>query len=110
MNKLYSKGDIIAIIETRVTQFMIGSGRPSETSTTIRIVQVASASRNGALLLKYRTHPKSPIYKYDNHYARYKLLTISGAMQANAQRLFAAALAPLNFDDQEKAKGAILFA
>ncbi len=110
MAKTFSKGDIVAIVETRVTQFVIGSGRPPETSPTIRIVRVESASRDGAKVLKYRTHSRSSAYKYDNHYARYKLLTISGGMQPNAKRLFDAAAGPLEFDDAEKAKGAILFA
>jgi hypothetical protein len=109
MTKQFSKGDIATIVETRVTPYVHGS-RPAETSTTIRIVRIESASRDGATIKSYRTHPGSPVYKYDNHYARYRLMTIRGAMQANARRLFDAATAPLDYNSQESAQGAIIFA
>lgn len=106
------KGDIIAIVETRVAQFVHGS-RPAETSTTVRIVRVESASKDGVQVHKYRTYPGSPVYT--NHYTRFKLLTIGGTMiggtmQVNAQRLFNAATGPLDYDSQESARGAVLFA
>lgn len=107
--KLYSKGDIIAIVETRVTQYAIGSGRPSETSTSIRIVRVESASRDGVTVKSYRTYPTSPAYKYENRYNRYKLLPIQrGTLQANARRLFEASKTALDYDSKESAQKAVL--
>jgi predicted nucleic acid-binding protein len=107
----FKKGDIVAIIETRVTQFVIGSGRPAETSHLIRIVRVESATRDGATIKSYRTYPASPVYKYENRYNRFKLMTIqSGTTQNAAKRLFDAASYFLDFDTQDAAKAAILAA
>ena len=89
MTGQFKKGDVIAIVETRVAQFMVGSGRPAETSHTIRIVRIESASRDGAKINSYRAYPHSPAYKYDNHYARYKLMAIGGENQEKAKRLSA---------------------
>jgi len=111
MKKQFQKGDVIAIVETRVTQYVIGSGRPSETSINIRIVRVESASRDGVTIKSYRGYPGSPIYKYDNPYNRTKLMSIKDkGMQPAAKRLFNAATYFLDFDTQEKAQSAVLFA
>jgi hypothetical protein len=109
--KVYKKGDVVAIIEARVTQFAFGSGRPAETSHSIRIVRVQSATRDGSSIKSYRTYPASPVYKYENRYNRFKLITIqSGRTQDAARRLFDAATYFLDFDTQESAKAAILAA
>lgn len=109
--KHFRKGDVIAIIETRVTQFAFGSGRSAETSHSIRIVRVESAAADGASIKSYRTYPGSPIYKYENRYNRFKLMSIqSGTTQNAAQRLFDAATNSLDFDTQEAAKAAIIAA
>lgn len=109
MTKTYQKGDVIAIVETRVTQFAFGSGRPAETSHSIRIVRVESASRDGAAVKSYRAYPTSPVYKYENRYNRTKLLAISN-MQDAARRLFDSATYFLDYDSQEAAKAAIVAA
>jgi hypothetical protein len=107
--KEFKKGGVVAIIETRVTQFIIGSGRPSETSVNIRIVRIESASRDGKKINSYRPYPAGPVYKYENRYNRYKLMTIqSGTLQQNARRLFDAATYFLDFDSQDAAKKAVL--
>lgn len=106
--KQFSKGDIIAIVETRVTQFAIGSGRPSETARTIRIVRVESVARDGSMIKSYRGYPGSPVYPYQNRYNRFKLMTIqSGTTQIAARSLFDAAKYFLDFDTQEAVKAAI---
>lgn len=107
----YKKGDVIALIETRVTQYAIGSGRPAETSHSIRIVRVESAARDGKSIKSYRTYPTSPVYKYENRYNRFKLMTIqSGTTQAAARRLFDGASYFLDYDTAEAAKAAIIAA
>jgi hypothetical protein len=107
----YKKGDVVALIETRVTQFAIGSGRPSETSTSIKIVRVESATRDGKTIKSYRGYPGSPVYRYENRYNRFKLMTIkSGTTQDAARRLFDAATYFLDYDSQEAARAAILAA
>ncbi|WP_439392566.1 hypothetical protein ACRQ5Q_24385 [Bradyrhizobium sp. PMVTL-01] len=106
--KRYRKGDIIAIVETRVTQFAFGSGRPAETSHNIRIVRVESTSRDGKAVKKYRAYPGSPVYAYENRYGRFMLMTIqSGTTQDAARRLFDSAKYFLDFDTQDAAKAAI---
>ncbi len=105
----YKKGDVVAIVETRVTTFAFGSGRPSETSTTIKIVRVESAARDGSTIKSYRAYPKSPVYQYENRYNRFKLMTIESAQEA-ARRLFDGATYFLDYDSQEAAKAAILAA
>jgi len=107
----FKKGDVVAIIETRVTQYAFGSGRPAEMSHSIRIVRVESASRDGVTIKSYRTYPTSPIYKYENRYNRFKLMTIqSGTVQNAARRLFEAATGSLDYDSQEDARAAIVAA
>lgn len=107
--KQFKKGDVIAIIETSITQFAFGSGRPAETSHSIRIVRVESATHDGASIKSYRAYPGSPVYKYENRYNRFKLMTIqSGTTQQAAKRLFDAATYFLDYDTQEGAKAAIV--
>jgi len=108
MTKQFQKGDVIAIIETHVTQYAIGSGKPAEISHNIRIVCVESASRDGVTIKTYRAYPGSPVYKYDNWYNRTKLMSIKD--KGKAERLFNAATYFLDFDTQEKAKDAIYYA
>ena len=110
MTGQFKKGDIVAIVETHVTQFVIGSGRPAEKSHTVRLVRVESASRDGTKINSYRAYPHSPVYKYDNHYARYKLMAIGGENQEKAKRLFEGAAYFLDYNSQEKVKNAILSA
>ncbi len=105
----YKKGDVVAIIETRVTTFAFGSGRPSETSTTIKIVRVESATRDGSTIKSYRGFPTSPVYRYENRYNRFKLMTIKSAQEA-ARRLFDSATYFLEYDSQDAARAAILAA
>jgi hypothetical protein len=110
MHKQFTKGDIVAIVETRVTLFVHGM-RPSKTSTTVRIVRVESASRDGNHVGKYSTYPGSPTYPYNGRYNRSKLLAIKCAnMQKNARRLFDAATGPLDYDSEKSAQGAVIFA
>lgn len=107
----FQKGDVIAIVETRVITFAFGSGRPSETYQSIQLVRVESASRDGATIKSSRKHPASPVYKYDNRYNRYKLLAISdAAMQRAARSLFDSAITYLEYQTQEEAKAAIVAA
>lgn len=107
--KAYKKGDIVAMIETRVTQYAIGFGRPAETSQSIRIVRAESASRDGATIKSYRAYPTSPVYPYENRYNRTKLMTIqSGTTQDAARKLFDSATYFLDYDTQEAAKAAIV--
>jgi hypothetical protein len=107
--KEFKKGDVIAIIETRVTQFVFGSGRPAETSHSIRIVRIESASRDGRKVKSYRPYPGAPVFPYRNSYNRIKLMTIqSGTLQQNARRLWNTATYFLDFDSQDAAKKAIL--
>lgn len=107
MTKAFKKGDVVAIVETRVTQFAFGSGRPAETSHSIRVVRVESASADGATIKSYRGYPASPVYKYENRYNRFKLLAIQTQQDA-AKRLFGAATYFLDFDSQDAAKAAIV--
>lgn len=107
----YKKGDVVAIIETRVTQFAIGSGRAAETSHSIRIVRVESATKDGKMVKSYRTYPASPVYKYENRYNRTKLMIIqSGTTQSAVRRLFDNATYFLDYNTQEAAKAAIIAA
>lgn len=107
----FRKGDVVAIVETRVVQFAFGSGRPAETSHSIRLVRVESATKDGATIKSYRTYPASPVYRYENRYNRSKLMTIqSGTTQDAARRLFESATYMLDFETQDAAKAAILAA
>lgn len=104
----FKKGDIAAIVETRVAQYAFGSCRPVEKQTTFRLVRVESASRDGATIKKYSTYPGSPVYPYENRYNRFKLMAIGGENQDKARKLYSAAEYFLDFDSQEAARNAIL--
>jgi hypothetical protein len=102
----FRKGDIIAILETRVTKWV--DNRPTKMSTIVHIVRIDSVTRGGVAIKTYSMWPSSLICKYENPIGRYKLLTISDdAMQTAARKLFNAASFFLDFDSVDAAKLAI---
>lgn len=106
---MFKKHDIAAKVTTTVAHYGFSSGKAPTKHHTIEIVRVASASKDGRVK-SYQTTPQSPVYPHRDDLGRTRFMTISGAMQPHAARLFNAAASPVRFDDQETAKAAILAA
>lgn len=102
------KGDIAARITTTVVHYGFGTGRAPTSHSTIEIVQVSSATKDGKVK-SYQTRNGSPVYKQAFDYGKTRWLEIGGENQAKAARLYEAATSTdsLRFDDPETAKAAI---
>jgi hypothetical protein len=104
----FKKGDVVAKVSTSVAHYGFDSGRVPTISSSIEIIRVSSASKDGRVK-SFQTRNGSPVYKHDDRYGRVKFLAIGGENQPKAIRLYEAAQSTdsLRFDDPESARAAI---